>query len=160
MIKKVHQDIYIAVGIFIFCTAGFILSIKLPSGASAFPLMLIFILLLLACLILWDGVKKTKLVAEGNSNDNSITISNLKVPLITFLIISGYFALFALTGYFIATIIFMIVFMRNLRLKSWRKILLITASFSFIIYAMFVKQLNVPVLNFGYLEHAFYLLQQ
>ncbi len=153
---KVHQDVYIGIGIIIFCAAFFIKTTKLPSGAAIFPVMTLGMLALLACWIVWDGFRKTK--AEKN-NDNTISLSKLKVPFITFLFISGYIALFSLTGYFIATIVFMVLLMRYFRMKSWKQILLISTGFIFIIYLMFVKQLNVPVLNFGYFEQVVDMLQ-
>ena len=156
---KANRDIYIGIGFLLFCAFFFILSMDLPPGAATFPILLLAILSLLACLIFWDGYKKTRSVSEDNNEEKAFCFSDLKMPFVTFIIISGYFALFALTGYFIATIIFMIVLMRYFKEKSWRKILMISAGFILIIYAMFVKQLNVPVLNFGYLEQVFYMLR-
>jgi len=156
MKTKVHQDLFIGIGIIIFCAAFFIKTINLPSEAALFPIMTLGMLAILALWIVWDGIRKSKSKTDIN---NSLSLAKLKVPFITFLFISGYVALFALTGYFIATLVFMILLMRYFRMKSWRQILLISTGFIFIIYIMFVKQLNVPVLNFGYLEQFVYMLQ-
>jgi len=150
---KVHQDIYIGIFIILFCVVFLIITTKLPLGAAFFPAVMLVILILLACLIIVEGFRKTKI---ENPINNTISLSKLRIPAITYIYISGYVAMFSLTGYFISTTVFMIALMRRFRMTSWKQILLITGGFVFAIYALFVKQLNVPVLNFGYLEHFFY----
>lgn len=156
---KVHQDIYIGVLIIMFCAAFLLITANLPKGAAIFPALMLVILALLACWITWDGVKKTKASKNGTPIDNTITLSKLKIPAITYLYIIVYIALFSLTGYFISTTVFIIALMKHFHMTSWKKIILITAGFVFAIYALFVKQLNVPVLNFGYLEQVFVMLR-
>ncbi|KUO72191.1 MAG: hypothetical protein APF77_10640 [Clostridia bacterium BRH_c25] len=149
---KVHQDIYVGIFIILCCAAFFTMTIGLPTEAVVFPVSLLAIIALLALWILWDGVRKTKAATAEQPIDNPVSLSKIKIPFITFLYIAGYVALFRFAGYFVATIVFMIALMRRFRLTSWKQILLITAGFVIIIYTMFVKQLNVPVLDFGYLQ--------
>lgn len=153
MKDKIHQDIYIGIFIILSCAAFFIMAMNLPSGAATLPIALLVVLALLACKIIWDGVRKTKTATIENPVKNTISLSKLKVPAITYLYIGGYAVLFSLTGYFVSTTVFLIALMRRFNMTSWKQILLIAAGFVFLIYALFVKQLNVPVLNFGYLEH-------
>lgn len=159
MRAKVHQDIYIGIFISLLCIVFLLITTTLPRGAAVFPALLLIILLLLAGWIIWDGVRKTKSAKTGSTVDNTISYSKIRVPAVTYLYICGYIALFKLVGYFIATAIFMIAIMRRFHEKSWKKNIAITAGFIFIIFALFVKQLNVPVLNFGYLEQFLTMLR-
>lgn len=151
MKAKTHQDVF--VGIFIIlCSVGFfIINRNLPAGAKYFPDLLLIILSLMAAWISFDGIRKTRAASESKPIKNSLTWTNLKVPLIALLYITVYVILFRVVGYFIATVIFMIAMMHRFGVKSWKQILLITFGFVLVIYLLMVKQLHVPI-DFGYLE--------
>lgn len=152
MRSKVHQDVWVGCFILLFCGTFFSFSLGKPGNAMLFPIILLSILSLMAVPIIWGGLRKTRAATADAPIDNAIQWGKLKTPFVAYLFIAGYVFLFWLAGYFVATLIFLPALMWRFRLRNVAQIGLVTAGYAIIIYALFVKQLNVPVLHFGYLE--------
>lgn len=151
MKTKFHQDVWAGCGILVFCCFFALLTLGKPRGTMTFPIILLSIMTILSIPILVAGVRKTRASAE-TPMDNDIQWAKLKAPLTAFLFIAGYVFLFWLVGYFVATLLFLPATMYHFRMKNPLLSGLVSIGYAVLIYALFVRQLNVPVLNFGYLE--------
>lgn len=140
--KKIHQDVYISIAIYVALLFLLTVSIKLPEDSAIFPNMLIGILAILNTSVLIKGIKKSK----DSSIQNSIRWEVIRLPLLVFLMVAIYSALFKLTNYFIATSAFMIGLFIFFKVRSWKIIILVTMIFNALIYLGFSKLLNVPLL--------------
>lgn len=144
--KKIHQDVYASIVIYLVLLFLFVVALKLPENSAIFPNMLIAAITILNTIVLFNGIKKTKSMREENSTaEDSIKFEAMKKPLIVFLLSVIYIILFAFTNYFIATGIFMVALMRFYKIASWKKIILIILVYNIIIYFGFSKLLNVPL---------------
>ncbi|MGI6114219.1 MAG: tripartite tricarboxylate transporter TctB family protein [Mahellales bacterium] len=145
--KRIHQDVYISVLLYIVSIFFLVISLRLPKNSAIFPVLLIVAFAILNTSLLINGIKKTKVIWNEEPNFvNSINWKVIKKPLIVFVIVVLYSILFRVTNFFIATTIFMIALMKFYKVKSWVNIILITISLNIIIYVGFVKMLNVLLL--------------
>jgi hypothetical protein len=151
MKAKIHQDVWVGVFIIAACVFFFAFTSGKPGNSMLMPVILLTVLALLAIPVIVGGVRKTKSATPENPVDNSVQIKKLLTPFAAFLFIAGYVFLFWLAGYFAATAIFLPLMMLHFRLRSPLQISLVSLGFVVCIYALFVKQLNVPVLDFGHI---------
>lgn len=143
---KKHQDIFIGIGIVIFCIAAATLSMQLSGGSAVMPLILISGMTVLGFFIIIGGVKKTA-YSRKNSDEMQpfITLSSLKVPGIMYLQIVFYAILFHFVGFYAATLLFMAISMRYLKQKSWLTIVLLALGFLGFTYFFLDQVLNVSI---------------
>jgi hypothetical protein len=150
---KTHQDVWLGVVIVVAC--GFFLTQTTgkPGNAMLLPIILLTAMALIGIIISIGGVWKTKAASPANPVDNSIQWVKLKAPFDAFLYIAGYVFLFWFIGYFAATFVFITAMMTHFKMRNPLQVGLVSLGFIILVYALFVKQLNVPVLNFGYVGH-------
>ncbi len=122
----------------------------LPSDAAMMPRLLGGMLTLLSFLILYHGLRKSRLPAE-EQGARALTVDALKIPLITWGLVVLYFVLFLVIGYLPATGIMIVALMRFMKQTSWRTILIIDVAYLLLIYFVFVRMLNVSVDSLGML---------
>lgn len=151
--KKIHQDVWVGTVITAICAFFLIQTAGKPDNAMLFPIMLLTAMALLGMVIFAGGVEKTKAASPENPVDNSIQLAKLKAPFNAFLYIAGYVFLFWLVGYFAATFVFTATMMAHFGMRKPLQVGLVSLGFIILVYALFVKQLNVPVLNFGYVGY-------
>lgn len=154
MKKQLHQDVYIGFVCLAICLLIFALNAGLPSDAALMPRLLGGMLVVLAVLILYGGLKKSRLPAEEQGK-KAITWDAMKIPLITWGFVVLYFVLFNVTGYFVATAIMIPLLMRFMKQTSWPVIIGIDAVYLVIMYVVFARMLNVSVDNLGMLGQLF-----
>lgn len=151
--KKIHQDVWC--GAALLALAGFAVMNSYELGKLSFnsvvlPWIACAIIAVFGVLILVDGVRKTKnAAAKGELPKQHFTAKDMKVPMTAFGIIAAYIAAFWCVGYMVATPVFMLGFMRYLKMKDWKVMAIITAIFMVIVYGFFVLVLNVRLDNFG-----------
>lgn len=150
MKKQLHQDVFIGFFCLALCLLIFALNMNLAADAAMMPRLLAGMLVLLSILIIYHGLRKSKLPAE-EQGPKALTVDALKIPLITWGLVVLYFALFALVGYLLATGIMIVVLMRYMKQTSWRVIIAIDVIYLLLIYFVFVRMLNVSVDGFGIL---------
>ena len=156
MKSKVHQDIYIGIFLLLFCTIFLLLARSIKPGAQTLPLMVLYLMIILSGFILINGIKMTKSIKSGSMSEKIMfDVKNMAPALKAYAYIICYIILFFLTGFFISTSIFLISFMYILGAENKRIIVLTTTVFLLIVYFIFVKQLNVPVLGFGKIGRLF-----
>lgn len=149
MKKQIHQDVYVGFVCLAICLAIFALNMDIPADAALMPRMMAGLLTLLALLIIYQGIRKSKAPAEEQKK--LLTWDGLKIPLITWGLVLLYVVLFNLVGYFVATGIMIIVLMRFMKQSSWKLILAIDIGYLLVIYFAFVRMLGVSVDGFGVL---------
>jgi len=148
--NQIHQDVYIGFFCLALCLLIFVLNMGLPADAAMMPRLLDGMLVVLSVLIIYHGLRKSKLPADQQEK-KGLTWDDLKIPLITWGLVAVYVLLFYLTGYFIATGIMIIVMMRFMKQTSWPLILGIDAAYLLLIYFVFVRMLGVSIDGFGVL---------
>jgi len=148
---QLHQDVWIGFVCLGICFAIFALNMNLPSDAAMMPRLLDVMLTILAVLIIYHGLRKSKLPAD-QQGPKGLTWDAVKIPLITWGLVVLYAVLFYVTGYFVATGIMIIVMMRFMKRTSWPVILAIDVIYLLLIYFVFVRMLGVSVDDFGLLS--------
>ncbi|MDF3005256.1 MAG: hypothetical protein K0S22_1728 [Oscillospiraceae bacterium] len=151
MKKKLHQDVYIGFVCLALCLLIFGLNINLSADAAMMPRLLGGMLTVLAVLIIYHGLRKSRIDANVEGGKAALSVDALKIPLITWGLVMLYFALFMGAGYFVSTGIMIVVLMRFMKSTSWPVILAIDAVYLLTIYFVFVRMLGVPVDGFGML---------
>lgn len=107
---------------------------SLPAGARVFPLALLtFIIIGSIVMIAKPSLEDQK--EEGNTKKIYLTV----------FICAAYAALVEVIGYFIATALFMTVFMAMMGLRSIRLYLAVIIGVNICLYLLFIWQLKVPV---------------
>lgn len=148
---QLHQDVWIGFVCLGICFAIFALNMNLPSDAAMMPRLLDVMLTILAVLIIYHGLRKSKLPAD-QQGPKGLAWDAVKIPLITWGLVVLYAVLFYVTGYFVATGIMIIVMMRFMKRTSWPVILAINVIYLLLIYFVFVRMLGVSVDDFGLLS--------
>lgn len=149
--KYIHQDVYVGATCLVVCFLFYSLNMSLPSDAALMPKLLCVLLMVLSVCIIASGLKKSK-VPEEEREEPGLTWDAIKVPLMAWGIVLAYAVLFYLVGYYIATGIMIIAFMRFMKQASWKRILLIDAGYLIVIYFGFVRLLGVSLNSLGLLE--------
>ena len=151
MKKQIHQDVYVGFFCLALCLLIFALNMNLPADAALMPRLLDAILTVLAILIIYGGLRKSKLPAE-EQGEKGLTWDAIKIPLITWGLVLIYVVLFMLVGYLPATAVMLIVFMRFMKRTSWPVIIAIDVVYLIVMYFVFAQMLNVSIDGFGMLE--------
>lgn len=151
MKKQIHQDVYVGFFCLALCLLIFALNMNLPADAALMPRLLDAMLTVLAILIIYGGLRKSKLPAE-EQEQKGLTWDAIKIPLITWGLVLVYVVLFMLVGYLPATAVMLVVFMRFMKRTSWPVILAIDVVYLLLMYFVFSQMLNVSIDDFGMLE--------
>jgi hypothetical protein len=152
MKTKMHHDVWIGLFIIVICVPFLVATRGKPADSMTFPTILLVILALMALVVALDGVRKTKRARGEKAKNSPFQTYKLKTEFIAFLFIAAYVALFWLFGYFTATILFLPAMMTRFGMRKPKQIGFVTLGFAIFAYVLFVRQLSVPVLDFGYVE--------
>lgn len=152
--KHIHQDVYIGFVGLLLCALIWAVNAGLPSNAGMMPRLLDGILAFLSAIILIQGLRKSKL-PEEEQGKKAFTVDAIKIPVITWLLVVAYVALFKFTGYFVSTGVMLIVFMRFMKQTNWKVIIAITVIYLLLVYGVFVRMLGVSISGFGMLGRLF-----
>lgn len=153
MKKQIHQDVFVGFFCLAICLAIFMLTASLPFDAAMMPRLLASLMVLLAIVIIYQGLEKSKAPAEEQKK--LLTWDGLKIPLITWGLVFVYVVLFNVAGYFISTGIMIIVLMRFMKQTSWKLIIGIDVVYLLLMYFVFVRMLHVSADGFGMLGRIF-----
>ncbi len=152
MERKLHQNVYISIPIFLFCGFVMVINRGLDKNTAMMPYMLTAFLAALGIVILLDGLKQTaKARSEGQEIKPYLTWGGIKYPLMTFVLVACYAVLFWFAGYFVATPVMVVALMRFMKMTSWKTILLIVLCYIVFIYFFFVGQMHVSIDNWGWI---------
>lgn len=139
MKKYLNPDV--SFGLFFLLGAVYLLFLTtdMPESAAQFPKLVLSLLALLSILLILRGFRAAKKVEEKTE----ITVHHFKKALIAILIIAIYAALIRYIGFYTATSLFVIAFMRFFKEKRILAIILTIIGINLFIYFLFVVQLNV-----------------
>lgn len=136
----------------VFCTAAASLGMRLSSGSAIMPLILTGFMVLLGVLLIIGGFKKTRIVRQaGGEVEPLVTFQSLRVPYMMFLQIVIYAVLFYGVGFYVATVLFLLLSMRYLKQRSWKVIVLFSFGFVAFTYFFLARELNVSIDPLGIL---------
>lgn len=142
--KKARQDVIVSIFIYVFIALAFLPTIKMKNGAQMMPW------LILAIALLCNTINLIRTIAGAGKKTDSegyLSFSDIKIPLLVFLGIVVYAIMIKYTNYFVATGIFLPVFMLLEKVKKYWMIALIDVIYLVFIYIMFIVVLKVPLLG-------------
>lgn len=142
--KRLHQDVYIGIGIIIVSIIFLLLSLDMPEGSSLFPKIILSLFGLFGIAIMVDGIRKGK-DSKKSTLEERFRISEAKLPFISLMLIIGYVLFIDLLGFFVSTTIFIIVFMFFYKLRNLKTMLITVVTLNIFMYFLFVYQLNLPL---------------
>lgn len=140
---KINIDVILGTILMIFSGIFLYESFKLNKIAGEFPKIILTVLLILSALLTILGVRKTIHPEFTIKSDTLLNIKVIQSPLAVFAIIAVYIVLIKYIGFFIATLIFVPVYMLYYGMKNIRIILLTDIILNLFIYVLFVKVLHV-----------------
>jgi len=117
----------------------------LDEGAK-YPTAILGVLCVMSVGLLLQGLYYTWHPEKYHQDTESVTWQGVKDPLICFVLVVVYLALFKLIGFFISTAIFVPVIMYFFGERKIRNMLLVIVGLEAFVYVVFVQILNV---NFG-----------
>ena len=132
---------FILVGVLFFLNSS-----ELPTETTRFPLLCSAGMIIMSIPIFVRGVKKTVASVQMTQEERDkapLRWANVKIPLLTFLMVVAYAFCISYIGFFVSTFVFM---MALLFLQQYRKpvnMLLVTVGFEVIVYLVFVLELHL-----------------
>lgn len=148
MKKKLHQDIYISILVYMFAFTMLFLGRNIRnSDSKLYPFICLGLMVTLNTVLLVNAVIKTKrMSADELDAANTVHWHEIRKPLLIFIGVIGYVVIFDFLGYFIATAIMMLGFMWLLGIRNWKVLILVPAALLILIYLFFVTKLHVPLM--------------
>ncbi len=147
LLKKIHYDVYIS--LVMFGIAWFFLwgATKIKIEVSrVVPRLYGYLLIILSCLLLIDGIVKSIKANKGSISLPKIDKKEVFWGLMTWVAVFVYYLMFKYIGFFPATLIFTVAGMLLLKQRNW-KVILITLIFLLgVIYLIFVRLLHVKLI--------------
>lgn len=140
--KKINSDIITGGLLVLLSIFVFMSSLAFHGDAKVYPIGLAIITFILSFNIILQGIRRS------NEND-SVDISAMKMPVFAYLIVTGYMIGFYFIGYFVSTPIFIIVIMRYLGVKDWKKCIITALGYTIVCYIGFVVLMKVPIYSVG-----------
>lgn len=123
--------------------AAFLLTFGMPGNAPIFPRVASTLLFLLGgILALLNGF-----AMWGRTDDDlkPVAFADFINPLYSLIIMIGYAAAITLAGFYVATILMMIIYMLHLGVRSIKTVVGVTALVVVLVYLVFSLQLEVPL---------------
>lgn len=148
MRKNVHHDLWIGS---LMCLGAVVLLLRtrvMPSGAAQFPKVILGCFIAFGLWIVYKGIVKTLLLRKGldeKVKDKPLKLMQMARPMACLLGVIAYVAIIKITGFFVASTIFSLVFMWLYGLRSVKKMLVITFGMDVFLYVLFVMQLKVQL---------------
>ena len=143
MNKARGQNLVFAILIFAVSIPAFVMTFYMPDvDAYRFPRMVIIVFFTLGVFLLVACLR-----GKYDSPDGSavIQLKKVKNPGISLLIVIVYAALVNFIGFYTATTVFMIVFMKFLGAKSYRTMIFTIIGVNFFIFLVFTLQFKIPL---------------
>jgi hypothetical protein len=141
--RKINNDVYIggiltAISLFFYFEAA-----KIHPEAAQFPNLMLVTLIIMSVLLAILGIRKTLRPELTLKSDTLLKFKVIRTPLIVFGIVALYMALIRFTGFFIATAIFVPVFMIFYGVRSIRVLVITDIVLNLFVYVLFVRLLKV-----------------
>ena len=148
MRSTIHHDLWIGS---LMCLVSAVLLMqtgKMPSGAAQFPKVILGCFIAFGLWIVYKGIAKTLLLRKGfgeKVKDKPLELRQMARPMACLLGVIAYVAIIKITGFFVASTIFTLMFMWLYGLRSVKKMLVITFGMDVFLYVLFVMKLKVQL---------------
>ena len=138
------KEILFAAGAVALSLLFIIQSFKLSSSAAMMPRLMAGLILLLSCIMVFQGIAaRRRMIRDGRKEE--IPVINVRVVMLFLCLIVAYVALIDVLGYFVVTPLFIIGSYLFLRATSLKAAILIAAVFCALVYGLFIRMLYLPV---------------
>ena len=142
---KIHPDVVIAIISIIFATILIKEIGEYPADVKMFPMIFIYIFIMLMIIILIGGIKKTIKPDMVPEAEWWVKMEVLRSPLITAAFVIIYVALITVIGFYIATLIYLLIAMRFFGEKRWKVNIGVTIGLVVFCYILFDIALSVTL---------------
>jgi hypothetical protein len=147
MKKYIDVDVYVSVFIILLSVYVFVDARNFPEDCGIAPMLCSVLLVIGSLFILFKGLQKTKdfrsNATEEMMAEKKKASKELGVSFVSLAFCGVYVLLIPHLGFFVSTTVFLISYMLYLNIRNYAAMLLITVSFEFVLYILFVTQLNV-----------------
>jgi hypothetical protein len=141
--RKINNDVYIGGILTIISGFFYFEATKIHREAAQFPKLMLVALIIMSALLIALGIRKTLRPELTLKSDTLLKFKVIRTPLIVFGIVALYLVLIRFTGFFIATAIFVPVFMVFYGVKSIRVLIITDVALNLFVYVLFVRLLKV-----------------
>lgn len=146
--KTKHPDFYIGIVLFFVSLLIICFALGISGEAKIVPTSLGIAMLAFSAVIARNGI-----TASEKKDDKPETLSGpfrgTKTALTFTLLTFAYFVAFEVIGYWIATLVFMVVFQWYMGVRSAKQIILVTAVYLIASFVLFVVILQLPIYKVG-----------
>jgi len=143
-LKNIHADVFIGILLDIACVYFYMLAGKFRVSESAmWPRACLIIVALLSTMLIFRGIRLTQQAAKNNGAVLTLSFQELPGVAGGVVMMILYALLMNLSGFFIATAIFMPVGMFMLGQRRWVVMLSVTVVMELFVYFLFVVQLKL-----------------
>ena len=150
MKRKLHDDVYVGLVIIVLFVLLFLYSATIQtSEARTFPRLCLGVCIITGIVILMEGLKKSNV--DPDKIVRALDKKSVREGAVSMLYFALYVAVYYLAGYMISTVVFLVLFMRHLHVKSWKKIIGVTVGYIAIAYLVFGLGFKLNVTSFGLL---------
>lgn len=148
MKQKLHDDVYVGLVIIVLFAFLFLYASSIQTvEARIFPRLCLGVCIATGIGILFQGLNKSKV--NSDKIVRALDWKTVGAGAVSMLYFALYVAAYYLAGYMIATVVFLILFMRYLHVKSWKKIICVTVGYIAIAYLVFGLGFKLNVTSFG-----------
>jgi hypothetical protein len=140
MEKSRIQDLCIGGLFFLIAAWAFIQTLSMPEGEVLYARVVLLLLLAFSAMLIASAVYKRNVPGGA-----LVRLSQLEAPLVSTIIIIGYCIIIPVTGFYSASVVFMLAFMWYLGTRSLKSMLLTVGCLLVFIYFLFTIQLSVPL---------------
>ncbi len=146
MKKYMTLDVVIGLILILFSGWFWFLSLAFPEAAQMFPQLFLTITFLLSVLLLVSSVaEQTKKIKKGENQKEISFVRQFALPCKAYCIMVLYVAGIRLIGFFVATTVFMAVFMYFLKVRKPLVLVCVTAGMDLFLYVMFCVGLKLSL---------------
>lgn len=145
---KAKQDLLISAVIYAVAAALFAVTFTMLPDSALFPRMILSLIAFINTINVVMVVRKDAVLrSRGTAEPLMLDWKTAKMPLVMFLGTVIYVVLFAVTNYFLATAVMLVVFMLIEKVRPKWMIAAITVVYLAFIYYLFVVQLSVRLIR-------------
>jgi|SRR5690625_4005908 len=148
MNKSVHQDVFSGIVLLLITVVFYWQTFDLPDRAALFPEFILYILMFFSVAIIINGIRKTKREKNGEEvertdDEERITFSKIKMPLLILGILIVYLVVLDIVGFFVTTSLLIASILYILKVRKPLTYILTIVGVELFIYVLFVYFLNV-----------------
>ena len=146
MKKYLTLDVIIGMLLILFSGWFWYLSLAFPEAAQMFPQLFLAVTFLLSVLLLMNGVaEQSKRIRRGEFREGEGFLKQFALPCKAYCIMALYIIGIRSIGFFVATSVFMAVFMYFLKVRKPLILLGVTAGMDLFLYGMFCVGLKLSL---------------